>query len=107
MRGPKGDVTGVLDIAKCLYDAVSRLQRVAERGGGGDGGGGSKGDALKMSVLAELGKGKGRKGKAAMQARRAKRGGRGFDFCYGFGCTCKGVFLCACVCFRVFYCVET
>ncbi|CAN0556493.1 unnamed protein product, partial [Laminaria digitata] len=36
-----GDVTGVLDIAKCLYDAVTRLQRVAGRksmGGSSDDG---------------------------------------------------------------------
>lgn len=70
VRSRKGDVTGVLDIAKCLYDAVSRLQRAAERDGGENSGGRGKGDVLKMSVLAELGKGKGRKGKAAMQASR-------------------------------------
>lgn len=69
MRGAKGEVTGVLDIAKCLYDAVTRLQRVAERksmGGDDDGG-----DELKMSMLKELGKGKGKKSKVAMQARKA------------------------------------
>lgn len=68
MRGARGEVTGVLDIAKCLYDAVTRLQRVAERksiGGDDDGG-----DELKMSMLKELGKGKGKKSKAAMQARK-------------------------------------
>lgn len=67
MRGARGAVTGVLDIAKCLYDAVTRLQRVAGRksiGGSDDGS-----DELKMSMLKELGKGKGKKSKAAMQAR--------------------------------------
>ena len=69
MRGPRGDVTAVLDIAKCLYDAVSRLQRAAEKeekeasaGGGAD--------DVNLSMLAELGKGKGKKSKAAMQVRR-------------------------------------
>ena len=69
MRSPRGDITAVLDIAKCLYDAVSRLQRAAEKeekeasaGGGADG--------VDLSMLAELGKGKGKKSKAAMQVRR-------------------------------------
>lgn len=68
MRGARGEVTGVLDIAKCLYDAVTRLQRVAERKSiGGDD---ERGDDLKMSMLKELGKGKGEKSKAAMQVRK-------------------------------------
>lgn len=43
---PQGKVTGLLDIAKCLYDAVHRLEKAAkkkaeeeEEGGGGGGGG--------------------------------------------------------------------
>lgn len=60
MRSPRGDVSGVLDIAKCLYDAVSRLQRTAKVDGGNANG-------AEMSMLAELGKGKGKKSKAAMQ----------------------------------------
>lgn len=63
MRNPRGDVTGVLDIAKCLYDAVSRLQRTAKRKSF-DGG---HGNDAEMSMLAELGKGKGKMSKAAMQ----------------------------------------
>lgn len=66
MKGPRGDVTGVLDIAKCLYDAVSRLQRAADKSSSR---GGAAGGDLKMSMLAEMGKGKGKKSKAAMQAR--------------------------------------
>ncbi|CAM9171877.1 unnamed protein product [Discosporangium mesarthrocarpum] len=31
VTGPDGSVTGLLDIAKCLYDAVSRLEKVSER----------------------------------------------------------------------------
>lgn len=64
VRSPRGDVTGVLDIAKCLYDAVSRLQRVAERRYSGGGG-----EELKISMMAELGKRKGRMSKSAMQVR--------------------------------------
>lgn len=65
VRTPRGDVSGILDIAKCLYDAVSRLQRTAKRKSF------DSGDAneAEMSMLAELGKGKGKKSKAAMQAR--------------------------------------
>lgn len=71
VRSARGEVTGVLDIAKCLYDAVTRLQRVAERKSvGGDDGD----DDLKMSMLKELGKGKGKKSKAAMQARNQSSG---------------------------------
>lgn len=68
MRSPRGDVTGVLDIAKCLYDAVSRLQRTAKRKSV-DGGNANEAE---MSMLAELGKGKGKKSKAAMQVRISK-----------------------------------
>lgn len=56
-------MTGVLDIAKCLYDAVSRLQRTAKRKSV-DGGNANEAE---LSMLAELGKGKGKKSKAAMQ----------------------------------------
>lgn len=64
VRSPRGDVTGVLDIAKCLYDAVSRLERAAERGASV--GKNDPGALLQQSVLAELGKAKGKTGKAAM-----------------------------------------
>lgn len=94
VRSRKGDVTGVLDIAKCLYDAVSRLQRAAERDGGDNGGGRSKGDALKMSVLAELGKGKGRKGKAAMQASREAPISSGFLSSFFFSIFFLSFFVC-------------
>lgn len=62
MRSPKGNVVGVLDIAKCLYDAVTRLQRAAEKKTSG----GEK--------PAHFGKGKGKQSKAAMQV--CKRAGR-------------------------------
>lgn len=73
VRSSRGDVTGVLDIAKCLYDAVSRLQRTAKRRSV------DSGDAneAEMSMLAELGKGKGKKSKAAMQVSRGRRKGGG------------------------------
>ena len=46
---PQGKVSGLLDIAKCLYDAVHRLEKAAkkkaeeeeEEGGGDSGGGGN------------------------------------------------------------------
>ncbi|CAM9486599.1 unnamed protein product, partial [Hapterophycus canaliculatus] len=46
----RGEVTGVLDIAKCLYDAVSRLQRTAKRKSVDSG----DANAAEMSMLAEL-----------------------------------------------------
>ncbi|CAN0160389.1 unnamed protein product, partial [Ectocarpus sp. 6 AP-2014] len=71
VRTSRGDVTGILDIAKCLYDAVSRLQRTAKRKSVDSG----EADEAEMSMLAELGKGKGKKSKAAMQARCPRRPG--------------------------------
>lgn len=65
VRSAVGEVTGVLDIAKCLYDAVSRLQRTARKKSIDSG----NANEAEMSMLAELGKGKGKKSKAAMQAR--------------------------------------
>lgn len=63
-------MTGVLDIAKCLYDAVSRLERAAERDGGSGGMYGTEAaeGTLQRSFLAELGRGKsrGKTGKAAV-----------------------------------------
>jgi signal-transduction protein with cAMP-binding, CBS, and nucleotidyltransferase domain len=41
-----GVVVGVLDIAKCLYDAISRIEKVREKGEAG-GGAGGVGEALK------------------------------------------------------------
>lgn len=61
---PTGEVTGVLDIAKCLYDAVSRLERASEKGDGGGPDGASS--SLQKSVLAQISQAKGNRGQAAM-----------------------------------------
>ena len=34
----EGNVTGLLNIAKCLYDAIHRLKKKAARAGGNDSG---------------------------------------------------------------------
>lgn len=69
VKNPSGDVVGVLDIAKCLYDAVSRLEKASNVDKSSEVAGSSEG-GLQQSVLAELGKSKGKKGKAAMAVRR-------------------------------------
>lgn len=63
VRGPHGGVTAVLDIAKCLYDAVSRLQRAAAKESVDE----EDADGLRMSMMMELKKGRGKPSKAAIQ----------------------------------------
>lgn len=65
MRGPHGDVTAVLDIAKCLYDAVSRLQRAAAKESVDEED--AHADGLRISMMMELKKGRGKPSKAAIQ----------------------------------------
>merc|ERR1719271_1889105 len=49
----KGSVVGLLDIAKCLYEAISKLERLKEKEGG-EGGANAGSDAL-ASALAGVG----------------------------------------------------
>lgn len=66
VRSSRGEITGVLDIAKCLYDAVSRLQKAAEKKASSTDDG-DNGSGVNISMLKEMGKGKGKKSKAFMQ----------------------------------------
>lgn len=66
-----GKVGGLLDIAKCLYDAVTRLEKAAkkkEAEEGGDGGGG--GDKT-MMLGAVMEAAKAMKGKGSAKNQRA------------------------------------
>ncbi|CAM9490449.1 unnamed protein product, partial [Ectocarpus sp. 8 AP-2014] len=58
----EGNVTGLLSIAKCLYDAIQRLKKKAARveNSGGGGGGGNANLAASVLQMANAGKGKGK-----------------------------------------------
>ena len=49
-----GAVTGLLDIAKCLYEAVSALEKVQEKDGSGTGAGPGTGSAIGGEALAAI-----------------------------------------------------
>ncbi|KAG5180370.1 myosin 29 [Tribonema minus] len=63
-----GAVTGVLDIAKCLYDAITRLERVMTKRGGGSSAQGAGGGAEALQQLSQAVQQHSRKGMNAAQA---------------------------------------
>lgn len=68
----QGKVTGLLDIAKCLYDAVHRLEKAAKKKvteEGEDGGGGAGGNAAMLGAVMEAAKSI--KGKATARNQQA------------------------------------
>ncbi|CAN0164528.1 unnamed protein product, partial [Chrysoparadoxa australica] len=67
VTGKDGTVTGLLDIAKCLYDAISRMERVAKKST--DDGDGS---AAQMAAMAQAMATGGRRGMSAAQAAAMK-----------------------------------
>lgn len=72
MTDAYGKVTGLLDIAKCLYDAMTRLRKAAAKKEAEEGGGGGDGeDGSTAAVLAVMEAAKATKGKASAKQQRA------------------------------------